>query len=85
MNATMIYNIYYSNLFEQLRTYGATEEDEKRLLHDMQNKFLINFAKDDAILLSEGKKERKKKSIDNKKKPESKKDEAEEAKIKRNI
>lgn len=56
MNATMIYNIYYSNLLEQLRAYGATKEDEERLLHDMQNKFLINFAKDDAILLSEGKK-----------------------------
>lgn len=68
MNATMIYNIYYSNLFEQLRAYGATKEDEERLLHDMQNKFLINFAKDDAILLSEGKKKKKKKGIDDKKK-----------------
>jgi hypothetical protein len=68
MNATMIYNIYYSNLLEQLRAYGATKEDEERLLHDMQNKFLINFAKDDAILLSEGKKY-KKRAVDDKKKP----------------
>ncbi len=52
MNATMIYNIYYSNLFEQLRAYGASQDDEERLLNDMQNKFVINFAKDDAIQLT---------------------------------
>ncbi len=77
----MIYNIYYSNLFEQLRVYGATKDDEERLLNDMQNKFVINFAKDDAIQLTEGKKQKKK--VSDRKNENS--DDKEKVETKRNI
>lgn len=55
MNASLIYSIYYGSLFEQLRTYGISQADEEMIRKKMENEFVMNFSKDDAILLTEGK------------------------------